>query len=202
MLPGPDQVIACPHCKGLARHMTLRSGNTFGAQTWTDGKQVAPMLPHPPTVVQCRHCGQMFWLADAEEIGPILPVTEPTEEGYYSAIAGGLAKHAAQEQTLRILAWWCRNDDYRAETGRPARRPWKVSPTARENLGLLLTLLDERDTSERIMKAEILRELGEFDKASEQLRGLESSKSATAVAQILEMCEKHGPRLRVLRFDR
>ena len=202
MLPGPDQVIACPHCKGLARHMTLRSGNTFGAQTWTDGKQVAPMLPRPPAVVRCGHCNRMFWLADAEEIGPILEVTEPSEDGYYSAIAGGLAKNAAQEKTLRILAWWCRNDDYRAETGRPARRPWKVSPEVRENLGVLLTLLDEDDTSEGIMKAEILRELGEFEKARHVLTGLETSENAAAIAQILELCERQDPRLRIVRFDR
>jgi hypothetical protein len=56
MLAGPDQIVACPHCKALAKYMTLMSGNTFGARVWTDGKQDAPMLPHPPAVVKCRQC--------------------------------------------------------------------------------------------------------------------------------------------------
>ena len=37
MMPGPDQIIACPNCKGLARYMTLASGNTLDARVWTDG---------------------------------------------------------------------------------------------------------------------------------------------------------------------
>ena len=71
MLPGPDQMIACPKCKGVARYMTLMSGNTFGARVWTDGKQVAPMLPNPPAVVKCRHCEECYWLSEAEEIGSV-----------------------------------------------------------------------------------------------------------------------------------
>ena len=106
MLPGPDQVIARPRWKGSARHMTLRSGNTFGARTWTDGRQVAPMLPHPPPVVRCSHCHHLFWLRQAEKIGSILSVVEPSEQDYYSAIAAGLAKGTEEEKTLRILAWW------------------------------------------------------------------------------------------------
>ena len=39
MLPGPYQIIACPQCKGLAKYMTLMSGNTIGARVWTDGKR-------------------------------------------------------------------------------------------------------------------------------------------------------------------
>ena len=44
MLPGPNQIVACPHCEALAQYETLTSGNTFGARVWTDGKQIAPML--------------------------------------------------------------------------------------------------------------------------------------------------------------
>lgn len=48
MIPGPDQIIACPHCSALAKHLTLISGNAFGASVWTDGKQILPMLPRQP----------------------------------------------------------------------------------------------------------------------------------------------------------
>jgi hypothetical protein len=44
MLPGPDQIVACPNCQGLEKYGTLVSGNTFAARVWTDGRQVAPML--------------------------------------------------------------------------------------------------------------------------------------------------------------
>src|SRR5438094_520151 len=68
MIPGPPRTVACPHCEALAWYMTLVSGNTLGARTWTDGKQVAPMLPHLPAVVKCRRCGRCYWLVDAKEV--------------------------------------------------------------------------------------------------------------------------------------
>src|SRR5262245_39857507 len=107
MMPGPDRIVACPHCNGLAKHLTLLSGNTIGARTWTDGKQLAPMLPRPPAVVKCRHCAECYWLSEAREVGSLDRwrggtvdpaweaaelVAEPTEEGYYQAIEKGLAK--------------------------------------------------------------------------------------------------------------
>ena len=49
MILGPDQIVACPFCAGLAKYMTLISGNTFGSHVWTDGKQIAPMLPRTPS---------------------------------------------------------------------------------------------------------------------------------------------------------
>jgi hypothetical protein len=69
MVPGPDQIIACPKCKGLAYYITLKSGNTIDARVWTDGKMIAPMFLRPPTVVKCHRCAESYWRADAENIG-------------------------------------------------------------------------------------------------------------------------------------
>jgi hypothetical protein len=69
MIPGPDQIIACPKCKGLAYYITLKSGNTIDARVWTDSKMIAPMFPRPPTVVKCHRCAESYWRADAENIG-------------------------------------------------------------------------------------------------------------------------------------
>ncbi len=71
MIPGPDKVIECPKCKGLARVFTLISGNTFGARRWTDGKMIAPMLPSPPAITKCQHCGHYYWISDAKVIGEL-----------------------------------------------------------------------------------------------------------------------------------
>src|SRR5262245_52291519 len=66
---GPPQIIACPHCQGLEKYKTLRSCNTYGARSWTDGKFVAPGMPVPPAVVRCSRCGRCYWLMDAREAG-------------------------------------------------------------------------------------------------------------------------------------
>ncbi|MGK2953559.1 MAG: hypothetical protein ACSLEZ_14410, partial [Thiobacillus sp.] len=60
MISGPDQIIACPKCKGLSKYMTLSSGNGFGARIWSDGRQYAPMCHGLPPVVKCHHCGEIY----------------------------------------------------------------------------------------------------------------------------------------------
>jgi len=71
MIPGPDEIIACPRCGGLAKRPTLISGNTFGAIFWTDGKMLAPMLPHLPAITRCAQCQQFYWLDDARVVGEL-----------------------------------------------------------------------------------------------------------------------------------
>ena len=114
-------VVACPRCGGLARYETLISGNTLGARVWTDGKVEAPMLPRPPEVVRCSHCGAYYWLRQAEKVGYLEQwemaegradptwlgaprVEEPEEAGYYEAIREGLAGDREEEKKLRVLA--------------------------------------------------------------------------------------------------
>jgi hypothetical protein len=215
MLPGPDQIIACPHCKGLAKYMTLMSGNTIGAQVWTDGRRVAPMLPRPPAVVKCRHCGECYWLADAEKVGTFDPwrgegqqvnpswataeeVQEPTEEEYYRAMEKGLATDPKQEKRLRVLAWWRSNDTFRDDPRAPAVDNPSGSELWRKNLEALANLLHEADENDRLMKAEVLRELGEFELAKQVLGRIDSSKMAAVVRQVLSLCDSGDTRVREL----
>src|SRR4051794_1393262 len=69
--PGPDLVIACPKCSAPARMPGPRSGNTFGAQLWTDGFLDGPMLASTPPVTICHACKQLYWLFDAPQLGEI-----------------------------------------------------------------------------------------------------------------------------------
>ena len=217
MLPGPDRIVACPKCKGLAKYMTLASGNTFGARVWTDGKEVAPMLPRPPAVVKCRHCEACYWLSEAEEIGAVdrwsgenqrvdpawtaaERVQEPTEEEYYRAVASGLATNPEQERWLRILAWWRSNDALREDRGVRGRPAPRSAGTWTKNLEALLLLLDEGDEDDALMKAEVLRELGRFEPATQVLNGVRSSEAAAVVRQLRSLCDTGDTHVRELRF--
>ena len=217
MIPGPDQVIACPNCKGLAQYMTLVSGNTFGARTWTDGKQIAPMLPRPPVVVKCHHCGEFYWLAEAEEVGTIKPwegkggeanpawddaqkVVEPTEEEYYQAIEKGFATNSRQERSLRVLAWWRRNDAFRDTAQAQFLEGANASGACRENLEALGELLTEEDDNDRLMKVEVLRELGDFEPAMQVLGHVTSPNLDGIVHQFRSLCDDRDACVRELRF--
>ncbi len=211
MIPGPDRVIACPWCDALAKHGTFLSGNTFGARLFTDGKRVAPMLPLPPAVVRCQRCRRFYWLeaaegrgllgrfspAPAQDPATIPEVEEPTEGEYYEALEAGLASGPEQEKTLRLLALWRRNDAFREEP--PSAVAGTASPSAwRRNLEALHALVDEASDDDRLLKAEVLRELGEFASAIEILRRVESPGYVHVVRQLLSLCESEDAQVREL----
>lgn len=233
MLPGPDQIVACPRCEGLARYATLMSGNTICARVWTDGKQIAPMMPQPPAVVKCAHCKECYWLRDAKELGfdgygipgvsfdagefeaaglesaPVDPtweaakhVEEPTEKEYYQAIGRGLASDPEQLKNLRILAWWQSNEPLRELPSEEAGPKAPTPPERKKNLDALAALLGKGGVNERIMQAEVLRELGEFQAAKAVLSRITARKWAWVVGQLRALCDREDSCVRVLEFDR
>ena len=218
MIPGEDQIIVCPNCKGLAWHMTLVSGNTVGERVWTDGKQIAPMLPKPPAVVKCRHCGECYWRGDAEEIGTIdrwqkegqhvnsdmadaQEVVEPLEEEYYQALEKRLASNEVQERYLRVLAWWRRNDPYRDIARDQSQEIASSTGPWRKNLEALLNLLTKKNDNDYLMKSEVLRELGQFESAKEALSRVDSPEVSAVVHQFRSLCDTGDTCVRELHFS-
>ena len=181
MQPGPDEIRACPDCGKPFRTHTMLSGNTFGARYWSDGKCDAPMLPESPVVARCPHCRSVFWIEDTTLLGeddPVNsgPVGEGAElwndaqkpvsldgEGYEEAIA--LNSDVERERFLRVRYWHAVNDPHREAGAGEDGGPF-MNPQHRDNLKALLVLLNEdQEPSERIMKAEVFRELGLYREA-------------------------------------
>ena len=209
-----NQIIACPHCGALAHFRALVSGNTLGAVGWTDGRQYAQMMVEPPAVVKCHACAKCHWLTDAKEIGVVerdfpwkVPVTEawknapevkePSADEYLDAIASGLAKDVAQEKSLRLLALWRGNDP---ERGWPFVRediPVASPDGVRRNLERLLDLLTDDTDNDRLMRAEVLREMGNFAAAKQALREV-STDLSWVVKQIRSLCAAKDTRVHVL----
>ena len=61
MLPGNAEIVKCPYCGTEKELMTLASGNTFGAEYWSDNKRIAPMLPSVSPVQKCPNCGKYYF---------------------------------------------------------------------------------------------------------------------------------------------
>ncbi|MBN1210353.1 MAG: hypothetical protein JXB05_36205 [Myxococcaceae bacterium] len=212
MIQGPDEIIACPHCGALHRRRTVLSGNTFGAEVWTDGWSWAPMLPQPPLISRCTRCSRFFWVGRAECLGELesviaasglqvqrlsIPndwkaaphVQPPDEAGWLEAIAQGLAKERDEERELRIQAWWEGNMPYRRDT------PWvpfsQRAQAARDNLRALQTLCSPKEPTQRLLKAEALREEERFEDALGALAG-ELPKELQWVADTLRALAQQG----------
>jgi len=168
MLPGQIIIRQCSKCSGLLKQKTIITGNTFGAKCWTDGKMEAPMLPESLDLVKCPHCNSLIWINRQVKVDEIEPwgyekYTEalhyviPLFKDYIDYITTGKIQSKTERQ-LRLRAWWAGNDKRR---NRDNETTFSVEEI--DNLKLLLNLLEEKDEKIIIMKAEIMRELGDFD---------------------------------------
>ena len=208
MQPGPTEIIECLKCRALARVPSLLSGNTIGARWWTDGKMEAMMLPQYPEITRCGACAAFYWVSDARRIGEIdynddskrrkIPeewreaeeIEELSEDEYLQAIAGGLGKPRKRELYLRTRAWWAGNDAFRTpDQPRPGQPIPPRSPAATANLERLFKLLRTKDITERLLKAEVARELGRFDEALEILRSEFPSQYQRVVTLMQELSQ-------------
>ena len=200
MIPGPTLIRECSSCgKHIAQH-TLKSGNTCGATFWTDGKRDAPMLPDYPLFGKCPYCGALLWIKeqtqagelggritgnfDAQQFADAQPALFPTLEDYAEFLKAGI-HDKRKERYVRMRAWWTGNDPRREESREMPLDSFEV-----ENLRAFITLLDETDDGDRLMKAEALRELGEFA-AAEKLLATKFAKEMTeAVSFIRNLNQK------------
>ena len=172
MLPGPTVFRRCSACKKLIEQFTLTSGNTIGARFWTDGKRDAPMLPDEPWLVKCQHCGALVWIDEQQEVGIVdgrlprqdsfkdaLPYDTPSPDDYFAFLQKGVSD-SEKEQYVRLRAWWAGND-----TRRDGEAVTPLSDDEIANLDAYAALLDESDENDLIIKAEIMRELSQYDDA-------------------------------------
>ena len=160
MLPGNCILASCPHCGEKKELLQLLSGNTFGAVLWSDAKQVAPMLPRVSDVQKCPACGHYFFLSEAK-----------TEEGDDDSFeTGKLSFDEAVEafgelngcsddklENLSVVVAWAFNDIIRE----------KLTPTPEQYAKfkdiISSTLEHPIFVGNELLRAELYREIGEFE---------------------------------------
>ena len=102
----------------------------------------------------------------------------------------------SKEIYARVRAWWLGNDSRRGSTDPSVLTSMEIA-----NLRCLSNLLDESNHQERLVKAEILRELGEFE-LSLQLLGRDGFpvQLADAALSIRNLAEERNAVVRELKF--
>jgi len=169
MLPGTPNIKICLDCDGLIEEKVLLSGNTFGADFYTDGKMEAPMLPEQHALFKCPHCQSLMWsddlqIIDSDELDEqvnVMPYLIPNFDEYlYKLKDGGVDK----EEYLRVKAWHTGNDQRRKNNIKPG-----LSIDEVDNLKKLGDILGSSD-DDLIYKAEIKRELSLFGESIDLLK--------------------------------
>lgn len=132
------------------------------------------MLPDQPWLRKSPSEGVLFWSDECEQIGQmdifasgkgnpewenLEFAEEPAECDYFAAISNGTADTEEKLRYVRMRLWWTGND--RVRRGEITKLPKEHI----QNLSELASLLSEKDPNQRLMKAEVLRELSRFDEA-------------------------------------
>lgn len=169
------------------------------------------MLPDQPWLVVCPHCNALVWIDELEELGELdpgyrpfieeperqveirgkqdliedaRPYRAPTMQEFLRLLESGLSD-PERVRYVRLRAWWTAND---ARRGNPEATP--LSRPETQNLEQLAAMLDESNDHHRIMKAEIMRELGRFDEARKLLKVEFPSDLAHAASLIRKLAER------------
>ncbi len=174
MLPGPNYVYKCPNCGNLLTRGSLKSGNSIGEKIYSDGKRIAPMLPEFPDLTKCKKCDKIFWLSKIKNIGtydwgnPINPKWQNADaaeflgiDDFFKALESGIAEKKEDEFFIRQGIWHAYNDRVRKGINQFIDENDEIK--WEENCKKLISLLDQTDLNERIMIAELKRNLGDFE---------------------------------------
>ena len=205
------EIKLCPHCDGKSPLLECISSNTFGAQAYTDGCVVGPMHDFGSALMTCQRCRRHQWREDVPTMKsmsdrdygslfdrtpesyknryPELGSPQPFFTAHYEdALRQELWETEAQEKYIRIRAWWSFNNGYREQT----TEKFNLSSEQEANLLKLLQLLNKDNPETSIMKAEVFRELGQFDECIKQLNQPFDIKYLPAVNTIKKLanCKK------------
>ena len=209
MFPGPDTIYQCPQCDSLISVGSLMSGNTFGAHLYSDGRLVAPMMPEFPKITRCSKCKTIFWISKAKKIGQrgfgIADRFEGTLEDqkyqnaqtarflsfqqYILALECTIYSSSEEEFYIRKKLWWCFNDKVR--DGKSLFIYKLNSQRWSENIIRLIELLDKNDDcidKEKIMLAELNRNLGNFEKCMYLLNSIEDPERKSIKSAFEKRC--------------
>ena len=203
MSPGPNIITECHKCHGLFTQWTLRSGNTFTAQFWPDGKMNAPMMPEIPPLVTCPCCDDFVWTKDCNEIEEIYgydetqakypnikPYKKPFIDDFMLALEDeSLNKN--REGYIRVKLMHFFNDENR-DIELPISEPSNIQL---ENYKRLLEIATKDDANDTMLRAEIYREMGEFEKCLELLEKVKDEHFMTNVRALKDLCKNKDSRV-------
>lgn len=182
MLQGQKYIYRCPKCEQLLYRRSLLSGNTFGSILYSDGKRVSPMNPAFPDLTKCKRCNEIFMMSDLESVGKyrlgenIPPAWQDADEAEFLSIADyhrAIETEIADELMLREHLWQAYND--RIRNGQEIFQDKNDELLWEDNIRKFLSMLDINIVNERIVLAEILRNLGEFDECIRMITSIEDS---------------------------
>ena len=170
------QILTCPFCGEKKEIMCLMSGNTIGAKVWSDNKCIYPMYPEISLVQKCPHCGKFYirtrqeavWAETGSSFEQGLLTYEEMKQAFAQFMETGDLTHD-EEANVRMMLHHAHNDNFRRE--QTSEFTDADLTLFRENAMWLI----QNIITDRVMKAEFYREIGDFDEAKSILDEVHAS---------------------------
>ena len=167
MMPGNPRILVCPFCGKEKEIMSLISGNTFGAELWSDNKQIAPMLPEISYVQKCPHCGK-YYITGRQEVKYAKDgysfekglLTYPEMKEAFTQLSEEGFLNEKEEINVRMMLHHAYNDYYYRTEEKKVISEEDKTLFHENGLWLINNLI-----TDSVMKAEFYREIGEIDTA-------------------------------------
>jgi len=164
MIPGNPRILVCPFCGKEKEIMSLVSGNTCGAEYWSDNKQIAPMLPEISYVQRCPHC-RKYYITGRQEVRyakegysfekGLLDYPEMKEAYAQLSEEGFLNKK--EEANVRMMLHHSYNDYYYRSNDNKEVNAEDKNLFHENGIWLINNLI-----TDSVLKAEFYREISEF----------------------------------------
>jgi hypothetical protein len=189
---GETRYKSCDHCRQPVAIAPLLSGNPIGGALWSDGYMDAPQLPEQELLGKCAHCGEILCLPEQQDAPGPGAIGHASDHAFEPLTLDDfrlLLDHIDQIDTshhlyVRLKCWQLGNHPRRqAESGRP------LSDSETENLQQLLLLLGD-DEADRLLKAEVFRQLGDFKRAENALVGPFHGQAGDIVSRLRELVRR------------
>ena len=178
-------------------------GHTFDARFWPDGVMKAPMMPELPPLVVCPCCESFIWRKDCKEVEEIYGYDEiqakypgiqsyknPNIDTFMLALEEkGINKN--REGYIRTKLMHFFNDENR-DMEIPISGP---SDFQIENYKRLLVIANKDDANDTMLRAEIYREMGEYDRCLELLEKVKDEHFMTNVRVLKDLCKNKDSRV-------
>lgn len=173
-MPGKPRILVCPFCGKEKEIMSLISGNTFGAELWSDNKQIAPMLPEISYVQKCPHCGKYYitgrqevmYAKDGYSFEKGLLTYPEMKEAFVQLSEDGFV-NKKEETKVRMMLHHAYNDYYYRNDDNKEINAIDKTLFYDNTIWLINNLI-----TDSVLKAEFYREIGEFEIAHDILESV------------------------------
>ena len=198
----------CPNCSCEFSIMIVASCNTLGAKFYTDGFISGSMYDEGCAVVVCPKCDKYLWTEDVPTTKTMSDSQFLKESGFdkwphgdkirgyqfKEVIDKSLWRTQSQEKYIRIREWRSYNNNFRNNIS----EEFELTKNQITNLKRLLHILSAADEYELILKAEINRELGNFNKCIKQLNTEIDSGYTSTIEFIKNLAENQKKRVAMI----